>query len=210
MTAYDRLPRTLPRTLARNAARMARRDGILDRKAGRSTPGAGVIKTVAGFVAPPRPSRPCSPVVAWLTGCAATALTGYWAIGVADLAGGQSEALGFLAVLAGALPGALAYAALIAFLTAIPMPLLVFAERAAHWRRGASDLLTAALMGAVLAQLFGWPVLDGPRGIALTLFAAFSGGVGGLAYWLAAGRPGHELTDNRPGQDQFESLARAD
>jgi|GEM_PF-3545192 len=187
MTAYGRLPGTLPRTLARNAVRMAQRDVVLDRMTNRNTPGAGADRAVTGSVTPP---RTCSPVVAWLTGCAATALTGYWAIGVADLAGGQSEPLGFLAVLAGALPGALAYAALVAFLTAIPMPLLVLAERAAHWRRGASDFLTAALMGAVLAQLFGWPVLDGPRGIALTLFAAFSGGVGGLAYWLAAGRPG--------------------
>jgi hypothetical protein len=183
MKAYDRLPRTL----ARNAARMARRDGALDRMSGRDTRDAGVFNAMTGPVTRP---RTCSPVVAWLTGCAATALTGYWATGVANLAGGQSEPLGLLAVLAGALPGALAYAALVAFLTAIPMPLLVLAERAAHWRRGASDFLTAALMGAVLAQLFGWPVLDGPRGIAMTLFAAFSGGVGGLAYWLAAGRPG--------------------
>lgn len=130
------------------------------------------------------------PALAWLTGCAAAALTGYWAVGLVSLAGGEIAPARFLITMAAALPGALAYAALAAFLTVIPMPLLVLTERAAHWRRGASDFLTAALMGAVLAQLFGWPVLDGPRGIAMTLFAAFSGGVGGLAYWLAAGRPG--------------------
>ncbi|RKQ95303.1 hypothetical protein [Maricaulis maris] len=197
----------LPPALAHNAARMARRDAALDRKSGRGAPGAGIVKAVAGHVT--CPDAP-NPVVAWLTGCAATALTGYWAIGVASLAGGETEAVRFLAVLAGALPGALASAALIAFLTAIPMPLLVLAERAAHWRRGASDFLTAALMGAILAQLFGWPMLDGPRGIGLTLFAAFSGGVGGLAYWLAAGRPGHEPSINRPDQGHVEVLARGD
>ncbi|WP_339335952.1 hypothetical protein [uncultured Maricaulis sp.] len=130
------------------------------------------------------------PALAWLTGCAAAALTGYWAIGLVSLAGGETAPARFLVTMAAALPGALAYAALVAFLTAIPMPLLVLTERAAQWRRGASDFMTAALMGALFAQLFGWPMLDGPRGIAITAFAAFSGGVGGLAYWLAAGRPG--------------------
>lgn len=152
----------------------------------------------------------CHPVTAWLAGCAAAALTAYWAIGLVSLAGGETAPGDFVRTLIRALPGAVGYALLVAFLTSIPMPLLVLVERAAGWRRGISDLLAGAAMGALYAQLFGWPLLDGPRGVAITAFAAFSGGVGGLAYWLAAGRPGHELTIKRPGQGHPVAQLRAD
>lgn len=161
---------------------------------------------------PPKPQpqpqgKGLHPALAWLTGCAAAALTGYWAVGLVSLAGGETAPAHFLNTMVRALPGALAYAGLVAFLSAIPMPLLVLAERAAHWRRGASDFLTAAILGALFAQLFGWPVLDGPRGIAITALAALSGGMGGLGYWLAAGCPGRDMDINRPGQGHAGAIA---
>lgn len=37
----------------------------------------------------PQPETPANPVRAWLMGCAATALTAYWAMGVIFLARGE-------------------------------------------------------------------------------------------------------------------------
>jgi hypothetical protein len=129
-------------------------------------------------------------VRAWLAGCGAAALTGYWARGVIHIAAPDTGAASLIVQLAAGLPRMLAFTALAMFLTSVPMPLIVCLERGLHWRRGLSDMLTGALMAALLAQLFGLPILNGPTGLAMTAFAALSGAMGGLTYWLMAGRPG--------------------
>lgn len=133
---------------------------------------------------------PGRPVLAWLAGCGAAALTVLWATGVAELAGGDRSAGGFLLHLAGRLPTALGFAALALFLTSVPLPLLVWLARINRWRRGQADVALGGLLGAGLVQLFGLPVLDGPAGWAMTALAGIAGLMGGLVYWLTAGMPG--------------------
>jgi uncharacterized protein YcfJ len=136
-----------------------------------------------------RAPTPGRAVKAWLAGCGAAALTGYWAMGVIHIAGPEAGAASLIVEMATGLPRMVAFAALAVFLTSVPMPLVVCLERGLHWRRGMSDMLTGAAMAALLAQLFGLPVLGGAQGLALTAFAALSGAMGGLTYWLMAGRP---------------------
>ena len=183
----------LPERLAAHAAQLSHSDR--QRAGAKPAKSQPLMRPVGGPSHEPTP--PPSPVIAWLTGCSAAALTAYWAVGIGSLVCGETEVLSFLAIMLRALPGALGYAALVAFLTLVPMPLLVLTERAAHWRRGASDFITGAIMGALMAQIFGVPALDGPRGLALTGLAALSGGIGGLAYWIAAGRPRAEDRDRQ-------------
>lgn len=148
------------------------------------------IERFREFEAPDRTDDgPGRAVKAWLAGCAVAALTGWWAQGILALARGVDGAGAFILTMAAALPGATGLAALAVFLTCVPAPLLVLAERGLHLRRGLADIVLFALLAALMAQLFGLPVLDGLRGLALTWLAALCGGMGGLAYWLAAGRP---------------------
>lgn len=137
----------------------------------------------------PPPTTPANPVRAWLMGCAATALTAYWAMGVVFLARGEGGVAGFLWQLLAALPQAVAIALLAAFLTSVPMPLLVMLERALKCRRGLTDAVIGAGLAAGFAQLFGAPVMAGAEGQGLTAITALCGAMGGLTYWLAAGRP---------------------
>lgn len=137
----------------------------------------------------PMPAAPAGPVRAWLMGCAATALTAYWAMGVIFLAQGEGGVAGFLWQLLTALPQVVAIALLAAFLTSVPMPLLVMLERALKCRRGLTDAVIGAGLAAGFTQLFGAPVLAGAEGQGLTAMTALCGAMGGLTYWLAAGRP---------------------
>ncbi len=127
--------------------------------------------------------------LAWMSGCIAAALTVYWAMGVLDLAGGMINAEIFLASMVQRLPQAAGLVGLIAFLTAVPVPLIVILLRETGLHRGTADMLLCAMLGAVLAQIFGLPIMAGGEGIARTGFAALSGAMGGLTYWIMAGRP---------------------
>ena len=159
---------------------------------GAMTPGAKPVPDLATVRPTPSDHRTTGPgqaVAAWLAGCAVAALTGYWGVGLLELARGSGEAADFLIAMVRALPGAVAFAALAAFLTSIPMPLIVFLERACRWPRGLSDLLLGAFLAGLMVQIFDVPLLQGPRGWAMTGFAALCGAMGGLSYWVAAGRP---------------------
>lgn len=76
----------------------------------------------------------------------------------------------------------------VAGFAALPAMAAVFLIRALRWPRGWSDTIAGALIGGVLAQL----ILSGFRPATpepLTVVFAAVGAIGGLAYWLAAGRP---------------------
>ena len=108
---------------------------------------------------------------------------------ISIMRGGEGGVAGFLWQLVAALPQAVAIALLAAFLTSVPMPLLVMLERALKCRRGLTDAVLGATLGAGFVQLFGAPVMAGQEGQGLTAMAALCGAMGGLTYWLAAGRP---------------------
>ena len=72
-------------------------------------------------------------------------------------------------------------------LTAPVWPVLVWALKTTQAPRGSSDLIAGGLMGAGLIQLFGAPLARGETGLTLLFLGA--GAVGGLVYWIVAGRP---------------------
>lgn len=76
----------------------------------------------------------------------------------------------------------------VACFAALPAMAAVFLIRALRWPRGLSDTIAGAVIGGVLAHL----LISGFRPAApepLTFVFAAVGAIGGLAYWLAAGRP---------------------
>lgn len=127
---------------------------------------------------------------AWLAGCIAAAFTVYWALGVLQLAAGETDPRVFIDGLLERLPQAAGLIGLIIFLTAVPVPLIIILIREVRLHRGTADMLLCALLAACLAQIFGLPIMAGGEGIARTGFAALSGAMGGLTYWIMAGRPG--------------------
>ncbi len=139
------------------------------------------------------PVRPAAGLLrstlAWLGGCIAAAMTVYWALGVSHLAGGVGEPGLFIEGLIARLPQAAGMIGLIAFLTIVPLPLTIILIRETRLPRGTSDMFFCALLGGLLAQIFGLPVLEGGEGIARTILAALTGAMGGLTYWIMAGRP---------------------
>lgn len=136
-----------------------------------------------------RPAGLLRSALAWLGGCIAAAMTVYWALGVSHLAGGVGEAGLFIEGLIERLPQAVGLIGLIAFLTIVPLPLIIILIRETRLPRGTTDMLLCALLGGLLAQIFGLPVLQGGEEIARTILAALTGAMGGLTYWIMAGRP---------------------
>ncbi|MCF8880346.1 hypothetical protein L5876_11015 [Hyphobacterium sp. SN044] len=76
----------------------------------------------------------------------------------------------------------------VAAFAALPAMAAVLLIRALRWPRGWSDTIAGGLVGGVLAHL----LISGFRPAApepLTVVFAAVGAIGGLTYWLAAGRP---------------------
>jgi len=61
--------------------------------------------------------------------------------------------------------------------------------RGMEWRRGWADTLFPAAVSFVLSTLL-WGLNQGTGPLLLPFILAALGAVGGLTYWLAAGRPG--------------------
>jgi hypothetical protein len=76
----------------------------------------------------------------------------------------------------------------VAGFAALPAMAAVFLIRALRWPRGWSDTIAGALIGGVLAQLILSSFRPGTPEPLTFAFAAV-GAIGGLVYWLAAGRP---------------------
>lgn len=124
---------------------------------------------------------------AWAIATFASAIALNLVSAVVILAGGSATPTEFAGMLMGLLPMSFFIAVIIAMFTVLPWPVLVFAIKLGGLKRGVADTFAGAVMGACLIQFFGWPVLQG--GVGITLVFALAGAVGGLVYWLMAGRP---------------------
>lgn len=76
----------------------------------------------------------------------------------------------------------------IAVISAIPAIAAVFIVRSARWPRGWNDALAGGLIGLVASLLF-LQGLNLDQYHLLGLISGIAGAIGGLVYWLAAGRP---------------------
>lgn len=72
--------------------------------------------------------------------------------------------------------------------TAVPALALVQIVRAAGWPRGYCDVLIPAGLCTLLMLIWVGEASAGAR-LTAGLWAAAAGGIGGLTYWLVAGRP---------------------
>ena len=78
--------------------------------------------------------------------------------------------------------------AFVAAISAIPAMVSVFIVRSAQWPRGWSDAFAGGLIGLVASLLF-LQGLNLDQYHLLGLISGIAGAIGGLTYWLAAGRP---------------------
>ena len=85
------------------------------------------------------------------------------------------------------IPMALFVAVFVAAMTALPWPVLVLLAKFLRLHRGFADLVLGAIMGGMLIEMMSNPTASQAWGV--TLVFALAGAVGGLTYWLVAGRP---------------------
>lgn len=130
------------------------------------------------------------PFLAWIAACLAAAFVMLVTFTIAD---GQ---MGVYGSVVGFLGGTLILGVMVAAVTLIPAPVLVFLARRYNWRRGLADALVPAFLASILFGLF-WAtqytaLSDWWRGLATGATLGPAGFAGGVTYWLVNGRPGSE------------------
>ena len=150
------------------------------------------IMVRANEAEPKRDWQVIRPILAWLCACWASALSVFVPILASWIfnqigAGVVWDATDISQFVGEVVSVSLMGAGLIAIFTAIPTLFLVLLLRATGAPRGWSDLIAGSVLGAALSVVVLFQsLMMSPAQVAL--FASL-GAVGGLTYWLAAGRP---------------------
>ena len=127
------------------------------------------------------------PALAWVFACIVAAFVLVLSVaGLAVYEDGWSAWDGLSGVLA-LIPASLFVAIFVAVMTILPWPLFVVTLKLLRLHRGFGDMASGALMGAGLIEMMSNPLAKGAP--AVTLAFALAGAVGGLTYWIMAGRP---------------------
>lgn len=126
-------------------------------------------------------------LLAWICAVLASSFALVVAIPVFEAVAHGHFDRGSAGMLVAAIPATLFVALFVALFTILPWPVLVWTQKCLRWQRGFSDVILGALMGGGLIELMSNPAGSGAW--AVTLAFALAGAVGGLTYWLVAGRP---------------------
>ncbi len=124
---------------------------------------------------------------AWLAAVMAAAFSLTLAVAIFALVEEGRAAIDGISGALAIIPMALFVAVFVAAMTALPWPVLVLLAKFLRLHRGFADLVLGAIMGGMLIEMMSNPTASQAWGV--TLVFALAGAVGGLTYWLVAGRP---------------------